>query len=66
MYNISNDPYEIKNLAEDVNHQKKLEEMRDELENHLNLTNDLSFLPEPYFVANGLEDVEDFSKKTKN
>ena len=39
--------------------------MRDELENHLNLTNDLSFLPEPYFVANGLEDVEDFSKNHK-
>ena len=65
MYNISNDPYEIQNLAEDVNHQNKLEEMRDELENHLNSTNDLSFLPEPYFVANGLVDVEDFSKNHK-
>ena len=28
LYNISNDPYEIQNLAEDVNHQNKLEEMR--------------------------------------
>ncbi len=65
LYNISNDPYEIQNLAEDVNQQKKLEEMRGELENHLDLTNDLSFLPEPYFVANGLEDVEDFSKNHK-
>ena len=52
-------------MAEDVNHQNKLEEMRDELENHLNSTNDLSFLPEPYFVANGLVDVEDFSKNHK-
>ena len=58
------DPYEIQNLAEDVNHQNKLEEIG-ELENHLNSTNDLSFLPEPYFVANGLEDVEDFSKNHK-
>jgi len=65
LYNISNDPYEIKNLAEDVNHKKKLKEMRQELENHLNLTNDLSFLPEPYFVSNGLENVEDFSKNHK-
>ena len=65
MYDISNDPYEIQNLAEDVNHKKKLEEMRDVLENHLNITNDLSFLPEPYFISNGLENVEDFSKKHK-
>ena len=65
LYDISNDPYEIQNLAEDVNHKKKLEEMRDILEKHLNITNDLSFLPEPYFISNGLENVEDFSKKHK-
>ncbi len=61
LYDITDDPFETKNLAKDKNHKEHLLEMRNELKTHLISINDLSFIPEPYFIENGLNDVETYS-----
>ena len=65
LYNIIDDPFETKNLAKEKNHKEQLLDMRKELKTHLISINDLSFIPEPHFIENGLNDVEAYSQKNK-
>ena len=65
LYNIEEDPHETKNLAQDNNYIEILKNLREELNNHLIKINDLSFIPEPYLLKNGLDDIEDYSNKNK-
>ena len=65
LYNIEEDPHETKNLANDIAYNDILITMREELNNHLMSINDLSFLPEPYFLKNGIDDVVEYSAQNK-
>jgi arylsulfatase A-like enzyme len=66
LYNIDEDPHEINNLANDENFNKTLIDLRSELNDHLISINDLSFLPEPHLLKNGLENIVDYSEKNKD
>ena len=65
LYNIEDDPHETKNLANDIVYNDVLIAMREDLNNHLISINDLSFLPEPYFLNNGIDDVMEYSAQNK-
>ena len=66
LYNIDEDPHEINNLANDENYNKTLIDLRTELNDHLVSINDLSFLPEPHLLNNGLDDIVAYSEKNKD
>ncbi len=66
LYNIKEDPHETNNLANDDNYNETLTDLRNELNNHLISINDLSFLPEPYLLKNGLDDIVSFSEKNRD
>ena len=65
LYNIEEDPHETTNLANDIAYNDILITMREQLNNHLMSINDLSFLPEPYFLNNGIDDVVEYSAQNK-
>ena len=65
LYNIEEDPHETTNLANDIAYNDILLTMREDLNNHLMSINDLSFLPEPYFLKNGIDDVVEYSAQNK-
>ena len=62
LFDLSNDPYEIKNLASLDSNGPKLREMRRELNNVMASINDLSLFPESYLVANALENPIQFGE----
>ena len=66
LYNIDEDPHEINNLAEDKNYIKILLDLRTKLNDHLVSINDLSFIPEPHLLENGLDDIVSYSEKNKD
>ena len=66
LYNIDEDPHEIKNLAKDKNYIEILLDLRTKLNDHLVSINDLSFIPEPHLLENGLNDIVSYSKKNKD
>ena len=65
LYDIEKDPYETKNLASMPEHQNKLLDLRNILNDHIINQPDLSFFPEPYFLKNGLENGLDFGQNNK-
>ena len=66
LYNIDEDPHETKNLAKDKNHIEILLDLRIKLNDHLISINDLSFIPEPHLLENGLDDIVSYSEKNKD
>ena len=66
LYNIDEDPHEIKNLAKDKNYIEILLDLRTKLNDHLVSINDLSFIPEPHLLKNGLDDIVSYSEKNKD
>ena len=66
LYNIDEDPHEIKNLAKDKNYIEILLDLRRKLNDHLVSINDLSFIPEPHLLKNGLDDIVSYSEKNKD
>ena len=66
LYNIDEDPHEIKNLAKDKNYIEILLDLRTKLNDHLISINDLSFIPEPHLLKNGLDDIVSYSEKNKD
>ena len=66
LYNIDEDPHETKNLAKDKNHIEILLDLRTKLNDHLISINDLSFIPEPHLLENGLDDIVSYSEKNKD
>ena len=65
LYDISLDPHETKNLSKDVVYQAKLKELRNEFDKAIARLPDLSFFPEPYFLAEGLNNPTEFGQKNK-
>lgn len=53
LFDLSEDPDEINNLATDSEHGGKLTQMRRLLSEHLKATHDLSFVPEAIFLRDG-------------
>jgi hypothetical protein len=66
LYYIDEDPHEINNLANDISYNEILLDLRTKLNDHLISINDLSFLPEPHLLENGLNDIVGYSEKNKD
>lgn len=56
LFDVEQDPHEVRNLAADPKHQKTLLQLRARLQSELHRWNDLSFLPESVMVEEALED----------
>jgi N-sulfoglucosamine sulfohydrolase len=54
LYNLDKDPYETHNLATSTEHQVKLKELRQVLEQWIEQTNDLGRIPERELIRQGL------------
>ena len=65
LFDIDQDPHEVNNLASDPAYAEIVEELRNELAQTLKERSDLSFFPEPYFLANGLQNPVQFGKENK-
>ncbi len=66
LYNINEDPHETNNLVNDVSYNETLLDLRSKLKDHLISINDLSFLPEPHLLENGLNNIVGYSEKNKD
>ena len=66
LYNINEDPHETNNLVNDISYNETLLDLRSKLKDHLISINDLSFLPEPHLLENGLNDIVGYSEKNKD
>ncbi len=54
LYDLENDPHEIRNLAESADHQKVLNEMRAALDQWIVETKDLGEVPEKELIRRGV------------
>ena len=70
LFDIQNDPHEVKNLASDPQYSAILEDLRNRLSMKVKSINDLSFFPESYMVrhalSNGIAYGEANSKRISN
>jgi len=66
LYNLDNDPYETKNLANVQGYQETLKMMRARLDNWVKEMPDLSFYPEFYLVNNAFDNPVVFGQKHKS
>ena len=66
LYNIDEDPHETNNLVNDISYNETLLDLRSKLNDHLISINDLSFLPEPHLLENGINDIVGYSEKNKD
>lgn len=65
LYDIEKDPHEVNNLAKNPQYQAILKELRLELQQQVKSLPDLSFFPEPFYVANGLDNPVQFGQLNK-
>jgi len=56
LYHITQDPHELNNIADQDEHTLLLSDLRLKLQSQVKEMPDLSFIPEPVFVAEGLND----------
>ena len=66
LYDLENDPHETNNLAKDPAYREALMELRKELTDHLKSLPDLSFIPEPDFVVQGLGNPVEFGAENQD
>lgn len=66
LYDLSQDPHETNNLAGNPAYAKTLKQLRRALMKRLKGMPDLSFLPEPYFLENGLQNPVAFGQSQKS
>ncbi len=65
LYDVENDPHEVHNLAGEPAYSKKLIELRGLLQKQVKSMPDLSFYPEPVFLAEGADNPVAFGQKKK-
>ncbi|MEO0414010.1 MAG: sulfatase-like hydrolase/transferase [Verrucomicrobiota bacterium] len=63
LYDVSADPHEINNLADDPAHQETLLKLRAQLSQQIREINDLSFYPESFFINHASENPTGYSAK---
>ncbi len=66
LFDVENDPYETKNLAEDPEFHSILLNLRGRLNSYMKDMPDLSFYPEHYLIANAFENPEKFGQTHKD
>lgn len=66
LYDLSVDPFEIRNLASDTAYVGELRRMRGLLEENLVLKNDLGLLPESVCLEEGRSNLVDYGKRSHN
>ena len=68
LYDLEADPHEIRNLAESLEHQAALREMRAALEEWMKVTNDLGAVPEIELIRRGLvrDVLSDYARRMKS
>ncbi|MEM9528599.1 MAG: sulfatase [Bacteroidota bacterium] len=65
LYNLEVDPHETKNLAQDPAYQEQVRTLRQALRDQVKSLPDLSFIPEPIFLAEGLENPVAYGQQNK-
>lgn len=65
LYNIEEDPHELRNLVEDPEYRSILEALRSDLQHQEKSMPDLSFYPEPFFLEMGLSNPVAFGQRHK-
>lgn len=65
LYDLSKDPHELNNLANDPAFKAKLEELRGDLNSYLSAHNDLSFYPENIIHERAMSNPDTFGKAHK-
>lgn len=66
LFDLENDPYETKNLANDPAYKETLQKMRAKLDKWVKGMPDLSFYPEHFLVNNALDNPVAFGQAHKN
>lgn len=66
LFDVENDPYETKNLANDSQYKKVLVSLRKRLNNYMTDMPDLSFFPEHYLINNAFDNPKKFGQEHKN
>ncbi|MCM8534537.1 MAG: sulfatase [Lentisphaeraceae bacterium] len=65
LYDLSNDPDEVNNLAKDPQYSAIVKEMRGLLTGQVKDLADLSFIPEPIMIREGVENFVEYGQKNK-
>ena len=65
LFDVEKDPHEVNNLAEDEAFQEVLLEMRKSFNKVSEEIRDLSFIPEPYFIEQGIDNPVRFGQENK-
>lgn len=65
LYDLESDPRELNNLAADPAYAGKLKDLRSELKQHLKSMPDLSFIPEPGFLDEGIDNAVAYGQAKK-
>ncbi|MEM6802237.1 MAG: sulfatase [Bacteroidota bacterium] len=65
LFDLSNDPHEVKDLSQSPQHKMKLLELRGEFDKHMEEMVDLSFFPESHFIQYGIDDPVAFGQANK-
>ncbi len=65
LYDLDKDPHELNNLANDPDHAATLVELRTLLQKQVKSMPDLSFIPEPVFLAEGGSNPVEFGQRKK-
>lgn len=62
LFDVESDPHQVRNLAADPAHSKRLIALRGQLQNQLRQMPDLSFFPESHLVAHAMDDPVGFGQ----
>ncbi len=65
IYNVTQDPHELDNLADQPEQALRLAELRKSLQDQVKLMPDLSFIPEPIFISEGITDPVQYGQRNK-